>query len=465
MGQWRDPVGDRVRRVGAFVVVLALSRHMSVHPGLQTDQRTWTVAHVAALEFLCGARPRAADRLARRHIAGVVLSSIQAASAVRRRGLERILETEPTAAIIPLVDLGAAHAEVAMEVADGWAEVLANTAFVLGPDVQRFEAAFASFSAIEHCVGVASGTDALELALRVLGVGQGDEVIVPTNSFIASAVAVSRTGATPVLIDAEPETQLLDLAAAEARIGPHTKVIMPVHLFGQMAPMDEVMKLAKACSASVIEDAAQCQGASQKGRTPGAFGNLVATSFYPGKNLGAYGDAGAVMTNSTEVADRLRALRNYGSNQKYHHPELGFNSRLDTLQAVVLHAKLGRLERWNEERRKAAGVYEDLLASVVPEVARPQTAPGNVHVWHLYVVRVSNRDTVLERLHQSGIGAGVHYPIPIHLQRAYAQLGHRPGDFPVAERLALEVISLPMFPGITQAQQERVVDALANALR
>jgi dTDP-4-amino-4,6-dideoxygalactose transaminase len=368
-----------------------------------------------------------------------------------------------TVAYIPLVDLKRQHEEVAAEIERGFARVCADTAFVLGAEVEAFEREFARFSGVAHCAGVANGTDALELVLRALDIGPGDEVILPTNSFIATALGVVRAGATPVLVDCDPLHYLIDPAAVRAALGPRTRVVMPVHLYGQIAPMEELAAIAGGAGAALVEDAAQAQGATRHGTGAGGFGAAAGTSFYPGKNLGAYGDAGAVLTRSAEIDARVRALRNYGSTVKYHHPERGFNSRLDTLQAVVLRAKLGKLSAWNADRRTAAARYDRLLADV-PTVTRPGTLPGNEHVWHLYVVRVPRRDRVLERLNAAGIGAGVHYPKPIHLQGAFEHLGHRAGAFPVAEAASAEVLSLPMFPGITTAEQERVVDALRAAL-
>jgi len=360
---------------------------------------------------------------------------------------------------IPLVDLQVQHRQVADDVARGFARVVESGCFILGPEVEAFEAAFARFTEVRHCVGVANGTDALEIALRAAGIGAGDEVIVPVNSFIATALAVARAGAVPVLVDCDPDHLLIDVAAVRRRIGPRTRAIIPVHLYGQMAPVEEVASL----GAVLIEDAAQAHGATREGRPPGAVGLAAATSFYPGKNLGAYGDAGAILTNDDAVARRARALRNYGSDAKYVHPETGFNSRLDPLQAVVLSAKLAHLARWNTERREAARRYDALLAGL-PGVTLPAVLPGNEPVWHLYVVRVPRRDDVLARLRAAGIEAGVHYPMPIHLQGAFRALGHRRGDFPVAEAAAERVLSLPLYPGITPAQQERVADALRAAL-
>jgi dTDP-4-amino-4,6-dideoxygalactose transaminase len=370
--------------------------------------------------------------------------------------------TTTTAEPIPLVDLKAQHAEIAAEVAEGFARVIADTAFVLGPQVREFETAFAAFCGLPHCVGVANGTDAIELTLRALGIGPGDEVIVPANTFIASALGIVRAGARPVIVDCD-EYQLLDPARIEAAVGPKTKAVLPVHLFGQIADMEKIVEVAGAHGLAVVEDGAQSQGARRNGRPSGGFGAAAATSFYPGKNIGAYGDAGAVVTASDAVAGHLRKLRNWGSEQKYHHPEIGFNSRLDTLQAVVLAAKLKRLADWNQARREAAARYDELLADV-PGIELPKTLPGNEHVWHLYVVRVQRRDEVLAKLNAEGIGAGIHYPVPLHLHGALEFLGYRAGDFPEAERAAAEILSLPMYPHLTGAQQERVVEALRRAL-
>jgi dTDP-4-amino-4,6-dideoxygalactose transaminase len=364
---------------------------------------------------------------------------------------------------IPLVDLKAQHAAVADEVAAGFASVLERTAFVLGDEVDAFEREFAAFSGVPHCVGVGNGTDAVELALRAAGVGDGAEVILPANTFIATAEAVVRAGATPVLVDCDPEYQLIDVDAVEARVGSATGAVVPVHLFGQLAPLELLRTRLGSSGPLIVEDAAQCQGATQAGAGPATVGVAAATSFYPGKNLGAYGEAGAVLTRDAEIARRLRGLRNHGSEAKYEHPELGFNSRLDTLQAVVLRAKLARLAAWNAARRVAARRYDALLTDV-DAVTPPATLPGNEHVWHLYIVRVPRRDAVLSALHDAGIGAGVHYPIPVHLQGAFRNLGHQPGDFPEAERAAQEILSLPLFPEITPQQQQRVVEALEKAL-
>jgi len=363
---------------------------------------------------------------------------------------------------IPLVDLAAQHREVADEIAAGWARVVERSAFILGEEVGRFEEAFASFCGIGHCIGVASGTDALEIALRAVGVVAGDEVILPANSYVASAFAVARLGAIPVLVDVDPDHLLIDPARVVDRLGPRTRAVMPVHLYGQCAPVDELL----AClpeRVSVIEDASQAQGARRHGAMAGGLGAAAAMSFYPSKNLGAYGDAGAVLSDTGEIARSVRVFANQGSEERDRHVVRGANSRLDTLQAVVLLAKLTRLAVWNAARAAAAARYEELLAST-SAVRLPAVLPGNEHVWHLFVVRVPSRRAVREQLLLSGVGTGVHYPVPIHLQEAFADLGHGPGDFPVAERAAIEVLSLPMHPHLTPAQQEHTVEALRRAV-
>jgi dTDP-4-amino-4,6-dideoxygalactose transaminase len=366
--------------------------------------------------------------------------------------------------LIPLVDLAAQHAAVAEEIAEGWREVLAETSFIAGPHVVAFESEYATFVGTRHCVGTANGTDAIEIVLRAVGVGAGDECIIPANTFIATAEAVSRTGATPVLVEcADDGTYLIDCDAVEAAVTPRTRAIIPVHLYGQAAPVERLLPLAGKIGAWVVEDAAQSQGARRGDKGAGALGHAAATSFYPGKNLGAYGDAGAALTDSDDLAGRIRMIRDHGSRQKYEHEVIGLNSRLDTLQAVVLSAKLRRLAAWNAARRAAAARYDELL-SEFDAVVRPRTLPGNEHVWHLYTVRVPHRDRVLKELHAAGIGAGIHYPVPVHLTAAYAGLGYAEGAFPVAERTARDLLSLPLFPEISAAQQQHVVSVLMSVL-
>jgi dTDP-4-amino-4,6-dideoxygalactose transaminase len=364
---------------------------------------------------------------------------------------------------IPLVDLAAQQAEVHVEVRAGLDEVFATTAFVGGPAVGRFEEAYAAAVGARHCVGVANGTDALELALRAVGVGPGAEVVLPVNTFVATAEAVSRIGAVPVLVDVDPAHLLVDPAAVRAAVGPRTAAGVPVHLFGQVAPVEEVAKIAADAGVPLVEDAAQAQGARRHGRPAGSLGLAAGTSFYPGKNLGAAGDAGAVTTDDAAVAHRVRALAGHGSTRKYQHDVVGMNSRLDTVQAVVLEAKLRRLAGWNERRRAAAARYDALLRGL-PAVRPPRTDPANEDVWHLYVVQVPDRDRVLAALLEAGVGAGVHYPVPVHLTGAYRHLGLGRGAFPVAEAAADRILSLPMHPHLTAAQQEHVVEVLGRAV-
>ena len=364
---------------------------------------------------------------------------------------------------IPFVDLASQHAEIAAEVEAGIAAVFATTAFVDGPPVADFEQQYAEFVGVDHCVGVANGTDALELALRAAGVRPGSEVVIPANTFVATAEAVSRIGAVPVPVDVDDDRLLIDPDAVEAAITDRTQAVVPVHLFGQLAPMGRLAEVCDTAGVALVEDAAQSQGARLAGRGSGGMGLVGATSFYPGKNLGAAGDAGAVTTNDATTAAELRRLRNHGSSVRYVHDVVGMNSRLDTIQAVYLRAKLDRLEKWNELRARAAARYDSLLADL-PAVRRPLLGAEGQHVWHLYVVRVDDRDRVLAELGRAGVGAGVHYPYPVHLTGAYAHLGLGPGTAPVAEAAAGEILSLPMHPHLTETMQERVVEVLADAV-
>lgn len=372
---------------------------------------------------------------------------------------------------IPLVDLKSAHAEIADEVAAGFEKVLATTGFIGGPEVAAFEEEFAAFSGARHCVGVANGTDAVELALRAAGVRQGDEVVLPANTFIASAGAVARAGAVPVLVDCDPDSYLIDVQAALAAVGPRTAAVLPVHLYGQHAPVEELTEKLAGSNVRVVEDAAQCQGATRGGRGAGSgTGAIAATSFYPGKNLGAYGDGGAVVTDDADLAKTVRAIANHGGLTKYSHDLLGFNSRLDALQAVVLRLKLRKLPAWNSARRAAAARYAELLADV-PGIALPATLADNEHVWHLYVVRIDafdgdreRRDALVANLNAQSIGAGVHYPAALHLTPAFSHLGYPAGSFPNAEAAAARIVSLPLHPHLTAAQQERVAEAFTAAL-
>lgn len=375
----------------------------------------------------------------------------------------------------PLVDLGWQHRPLAAELAERFAEIFERGDFVLGRAVEQFERAFAEFSRARHCIGVANGTDALELVLRGLHIGPGDEVIVPANSFFATAEAVLLTGATAVLVDVDPDHHLLDIEAAAAAVTSRTRAVLPVHLYGQMAFVERLRR-AIPQGVAVVEDAAQSQGATRHGWSIGAMSDAAATSFYPGKNLGAAGDAGGVLTDDDELAAAVRRLRNHGSDEKYRHTEIGRNSRLDSLQAVVLSAKLSRLAAWNALRREAADRYRELLAGtgLLRGDAREdgssggikivRAAEGNEHVFHLYVVEVERRDDVLRHLQAQGIGVGVHYPIPLHRQPALAGRAPTRGPLEVTEAAATRILSLPLYPGIEPGQQELVVHELARAV-
>jgi len=364
---------------------------------------------------------------------------------------------------IPLVDLGWQLAQIRDELQESLTTVIEEGSFVLGEQVRLFEQEYAKFIGVDRCIGVGNGTDALELALRAGGVAAGDEVILPTNSFFATASAVHRAGAVPVLVDCG-EDALIDLDATRSALTDRTRAIIPVHLYGQMADMQAVHDLAQRYELLVVEDAAQAQGASRGGLRAGACSDAAATSFYPGKNLGAMGDAGAVTSPDHDLADRIVSLRNYGSPEKYVHASLGFNSRLDTLQAAVLRLKLRHLAEWNAHRREAAETYHALLGELLDRVRVPIVHEPGGHVWHLFVVRVAERDAVMSFMQGCGVGVGIHYPIPIHLQDACRPLGHMRGSFPTAEALAAESLSLPIFPGITTSQQERVVERLEVAM-
>lgn len=364
---------------------------------------------------------------------------------------------------IPLVDLSWQHQQIQSEVAQGFTSVIEQSDFILGSQLSQFEHEFADFcGGAAHCVGVGNGTDAIELALRSLGVGLGDEVVVPANTFIATALAVIRAGATPVLVDCDRLTHLIDIPSAARAVTEKTKAVVAVHLYGRAVNI-ELLRAALG-SVPIVEDAAQAHGARSGEHAVGAMGDVAAFSFYPGKNLGCYGDGGAIVTQREGIAQALRGLRNWGSVEKYHHPVIGFNSRLDTLQAVVLRAKLRRLDDWNEMRASLAAMYAERLAGV-PGVETPEIPTDRLeHVWHLYVVRVQRRDEVLGRMQADGIGVGVHYPVPLHLQGALRDLGYPSSSFPNAEAAASSILSLPIFPGMTESQIDTVCRSLEGAL-
>ncbi len=364
--------------------------------------------------------------------------------------------------MIPLVDLQAQHRTLKPELDAAYERVMQGTQFVLGQEVEAFERAFADFVGVEHAIGVNSGTSALHLALLACGIGPDDEVIVPAMTFIATAAAVSYCGARPVLVDVEPVACTLDPLQIERAITARTKAIIPVHLYGQMADMESVMEIAEAHGLTVIEDAAQAHGARRRDRNAGAIGRLGCFSFYPGKNLGACGEAGAVVTNDPAAAKQVRMLRDWGQETRYRHAVIGFNYRMDGLQGAFLRVKLGHLQAWNEARRAGAKRYEGLLKS--SDLLLPAERPENRSVYHVYAVRHRQRDRLRAALADHGIATGLHYPVPVHLQEAYRYLGHETGDFPVSESIALEELSLPLYPELTPEQQDRVANAIATAL-
>jgi dTDP-4-amino-4,6-dideoxygalactose transaminase len=358
---------------------------------------------------------------------------------------------------VPFLDLKAAHGEIASDLHAAAARVIDSGWYVLGAELEAFEAEFAALCGVPHALGVGSGLDAIELALRALGVGPGDEVIVPAHTFIASWLGVSRTGARPVPVAVRAGTANLDPARIEDAVTPATKAVMPVHLYGQPADMAAICAIARHHGLAVVEDAAQAHGALLDGRPAGSLADIAAFSFYPGKNLGALGDGGAITTASSELADRCRALRNYGSPRKYVHDLAGTNSRLDELQAALLRVKLGRLEAWNARRREIAARYSEALDGVL---GLPVVHAGAVPVWHLYVVRHPERDAFQERLGAAGVETLIHYPTPAHRTGAYADLPVDPSQVAVAEELSAEVLSLPMGPHLSDEDVAEVVAAV-----
>ncbi len=361
---------------------------------------------------------------------------------------------------VPFVDLSAQYATIKDEIDVAISEVVRGTHFILGQDVKAFEEAFATFCGAAYAVGVDSGTSALELSLRAYGVEPGDEVITAANTFIATAFAISYTGATPVLVDIDPQTYTLDVSLLEKAITAKTKAIIPVHLYGQPADMEPILDIARRHHLIVIEDACQAHGAMYKEKYVGALGNAAAFSFYPAKNLGAYGDGGIIVTNDKEIANCLRMLRDYGQREKYHHELQGYNRRLDTIQAAVLKAKLPHLEGWNAARRQHAEMYDKLLSG--NGIVTPVKADYATPAYHLYVIRVENRNELKDYLQERGVATGIHYPIPIHLQTAYRCLGYGKGSFPITERYAEQILSLPMYAELTPQLIEQVTEAITE---
>ncbi|MBI4641836.1 MAG: DegT/DnrJ/EryC1/StrS family aminotransferase [Candidatus Tectomicrobia bacterium] len=359
---------------------------------------------------------------------------------------------------VPFVDLAIQHKSLSYEIEKKLAACFKTCDFILGEEVQQFEEEFARFCGATYGIGVASGTEALHLALKACGVKRGDEVITVTHTFIATVLAISQTGAQPVLVDADQKTHTIDVSKIESAISPRTRAIVPVHLYGHPADMDPLLQIAEVYQLKVIEDACQAHGAVYKGRRVGSLGDAGCFSFYPSKNLGAYGDGGMILTNSEELAQEIRLLRDYGQIRKYHHEIKGFNSRLDTIQASILLVKLKKLEEWNRVRRQHAELYTQLLQET--DLILPEPAPYGEHVYHLYVVRSPQRDALAHHLKARGIATGIHYPIPIHLQNAYQELRYRPGDFPIAESYAQTVLSLPMYPELRTDQIQYIAESI-----
>lgn len=368
---------------------------------------------------------------------------------------------DQTPSFIPLVDLKAQTILIRDEVDAAMGAVLDRCDFILGQDVGAFEQEFADFCGAAHGVGCASGTDALHLAFRALDIGPGDEVIMPAMTFVATALGASMIGAKPVLVDVDPDTALIDPDAIAKAITPNTKAIVPVHLFGQCADMDAINAIAADAGIPVVEDAAQAHGADRNGQKAGAMGTIGCFSFYPGKNLGAYGDGGMVTTNDDGLAERLRLLRNWGSIKKYHHEETGLNSRLDSVQAAILRVKLARLAGWNDARRAHAKAYDTALKDI-PGIDATTYNTGSVY--HLYVIRVAERDRVLAALNDAGVGAGIHYPFAVHELGAYKFLGYKRGAFPVSEAWADHCLSLPMYAELPDDAVARAAAVLADAI-
>jgi len=363
--------------------------------------------------------------------------------------------------LVPFLDLKAQYRQIKQEVDAAVFRSIESTQFVLGPEVHAFEERFADYCGVDHCHAVNSGTSALHLALLAAGIGPGDEVITVSMTFVATTAAVIYSGAKPVLVDIDPVTWTMNPALIEAAITPRTKAILPVHLHGLMADMDPIMEIARRRGLIVIEDAAQAHGAEYKGRRAGSIGDLGCFSFYPGKNLGAYGEGGAVVTKRPDFAQKIALLRDWGQETKYNHVVAGYNYRMDGVQGAVLNVKMGYIESWTEGRRSAAAQYDRALTKF--PFARPRPPAHSRHVYHVYAIALPYRDQVLKSLQAGGIGTGIHYPVPVHLQKAYGNLGYRAGDFPVTEKFAKEFLSLPIYPELTAEKVTEVVTQLEKA--
>jgi len=366
---------------------------------------------------------------------------------------------------VAFMDIKKQDSDILKDIENAIKGVIDNTSFILGKEVKIFEEEFANYCGVKYAVGVANGTEALFLSLLALNIGRGDEVVTTANTYIATALAISFTGAKPVLVDAGPDTYNIDAIKIEKAITSKTKAIMPVHLYGQPADMDAIIKIAKKHGLKIIEDASQAHGAEYKSKKVGGFSDIAAFSLYPGKNLGAYGDAGVMVTDNSDLYKKLLLLRDYGRKSKYEHIIKGYNSRLDTIQAAVLSVKLRKLDRCNQARRENAKLYNELFAKLCPKVVTPKEAAYAKHVYHQYVIRVPNRDQVVEEMKKRGVTLLVHYPIPLHLQGAYEDSGYKRGDFPVSEKLCEEVISLPIYPGLTRTEIEYVVSQFKETVK
>jgi dTDP-4-amino-4,6-dideoxygalactose transaminase len=365
---------------------------------------------------------------------------------------------------IPFLSFNASNDQVRDEMTAAFSRVFESKWYVLGDEVKKFETQYSEFNKVKHTIGVSNGLDALFLSLKALGIGAGDEVIVPSNTYIASWLAVSYTGATPVPAEPNPDTMNIDVEEIRAKITSHTKAIMPVHLYGQSCEMDPIMELAESNGFFVIEDNAQAQGATCNGKLTGTMGHVNATSFYPGKNLGALGDAGAVTTNDDTLAQKIRVLRNYGSEKKYFNSVIGYNMRLDEMQAAFLQVKLNYLGGWNEQRKKVAGWYSEALSGI-PELTLPSIADGCTHVYHLFVIRAENRDALQGYLQSEGVGTMIHYPVPPHLQEAFSSIGLKKGQLPIAESIAETCLSLPIYPGLVEDNVRFIADTIRKFYR
>ena len=364
---------------------------------------------------------------------------------------------------VPFVDLSFQTNAIRGDLAREFETFLDDNSFVLGPRVEKFEREFSEYLSLGFCVGVGNGGDAVELALRSVGVANGDEVILPANTFTATAMAVERIGAVPVLVDVDDRYLLIEPQQIQKVVTDKTRAIVAVDLYGQIAPIEEISEIAENLRLKVVQDSAQSHGAQRNGKMFGSSVDVAATSFYPGKNLGAFGDGGAVVTNNEYIAEKLRLLRNYGSERKYSHDIVGYNSRLDDLQAMVLSQKLRYLDSWTQMRQEIAAHYFSLLADV-RGVRLPEICAGNSHAWHLFTVRVQNRDGVRGKLDANGVQTGIHYPVPVHLQKAFGYLGYTRSDFPNSVKSSDEILSLPIFPGMIKSQIEYVCEQLALAV-